>query len=230
MDLEIKNLVLKVENEKNPILEVKNFYLKSGENLVVTGESGAGKTTFLNLISLLELPNSGEIKWGDVKTSTLTQTQKDRFRNLNFGIVMQNFHLIKNLSAIENIMLLNLFSTNKPVKKELALDLLNEVGITNPNLKLKLYSRGQMQRIAIVRALSCSPKVLILDEPTASLDKFNSDLITNLLTNFTNKTNATMIIASHDETIKNSFKNILDIKKNESINWQSNTLQTKEEK
>ncbi|QKF65327.1 ABC transporter ATP-binding protein [Campylobacter corcagiensis] len=230
MDLKIKNLVLKVKNEENPILEVENLYLKSGENLVVTGESGAGKTTFLNLISLLEFPTSGEIYWGNVKTSTLNQTQKDRFRNLNFGIVMQNFHLIQNLSAIENIMLLNLFSTNKPVKKELAMHLLNEVGITNPNLKLKLYSRGQMQRIAIVRALSCAPKVLILDEPTASLDKFNSNLITNLLTNFTNKTNATMIVASHDETIKNSFKNILDIKKNESINWQSNTLQTKEEK
>lgn len=76
-----------------------------------------------------------------------------------------------------------------------------------------------MQRIAIIRALATNPKVLILDEPTASLDTKNSKMIINLLTNFTNTTNTTMIIATHDENIKNNFKNILDIKKGVPIKW-----------
>lgn len=219
MDLKIKNLTIKAKNEEKPILEVENFYLKSGENLVVSGESGAGKTTFLNLISLIEIPASGEIWWDKRKISSLNEAKKDEFRSQNFGIVMQNFHLIKNLSAIENILLLNLFLTNKRVSKEFALSLLKEVGVNNPNLKLKFYSRGQMQRIAIIRALATNPKVLILDEPTASLDTKNSKMIINLLINFTNTTNTTMIIATHDENIKNSFKNILDIKKGVPIKW-----------
>ncbi len=219
MDLKIKNLTIKAKNEEKPILEVENFHLKSGENLIVSGESGAGKTTFLNLISLVEIPTSGEIWWDKTKISSLNETKKDKFRSQNFGIVMQNFHLIKNLSAIENILLLNLFLNNKRVSKEFALSLLKEVGINNPNLKLKFYSRGQMQRIAIIRALATNPKVLILDEPTASLDTKNSKMIINLLTNFTNTTNTTMIIATHDENIKNNFKNILDIKKGVPIKW-----------
>ncbi|MCZ6171994.1 ABC transporter ATP-binding protein [Campylobacter ureolyticus] len=219
MDLKIKNLTIKAKNEEKPILEVKNFHLKSGENLVVSGESGAGKTTFLNLISLIEIPTSGEIWWDKTKISSFNEAKKDKFRSQNFGIVMQNFHLIKNLSAIENILLLNLFLTNKRVSKEFALSLLKEVGVNNPNLKLKFYSRGQMQRIAIIRALATNPKVLILDEPTASLDTKNSKMIINLLINFTNTTNTTMIIATHDENIKNSFKNILDIKKGVPIKW-----------
>lgn len=219
MDLKIKNLTIKAKNEEKPILEVEIFHLKSGENLIVSGESGAGKTTFLNLISLVEIPTSGEIWWDKTKISSLNETKKDKFRSQNFGIVMQNFHLIKNLSAIENILLLNLFLNNKRVSKEFALSLLKEVGINNPNLKLKFYSRGQMQRIAIIRALATNPKVLILDEPTASLDTKNSKMIINLLTNFTNTTNTTMIIATHDENIKNNFKNILDIKKGVPIKW-----------
>lgn len=213
---------MRVENEEKPILQVKNLNLNSGQTLIVSGESGSGKTTFLNLISSLETPNSGKIWWDDKDICTLNPIQKDKFRAQNLGIVMQNFHLIKNLSAIDNIMLLNLFLDGDNIKKDYALSLLEQVGIKNPNLEVKFNSRGQMQRIAIARALSNNPKVLICDEPTASLDLENSQNIANLLENFASKNSITMIIATHDNKIKSKFKNILEIKKDEAVVWNGN--------
>lgn len=217
MKLLVKNLVMSVKNEKLPILSVDNLSLNSGSSLVVRGESGSGKTTFLNLISAIETPSSGEIWWDEIDITKLNSKQKDEFRALNLGIVMQNFYLSLDMSALDNILLLNLFLKNKAITKEKACEILNLVGISNFTKALKFFSRGQMQRIAIARALCLDPKVLICDEPTASLDRQNAINIAKLFKQIAK--NKTLIISSHDENIIAEFENVLTIEKNKSINW-----------
>ncbi|MCI6989172.1 MAG: ATP-binding cassette domain-containing protein [Campylobacter sp.] len=217
MKLLVKNLVMSVKNEKLPILSVDNLSLNSGSSLVVRGESGSGKTTFLNLISAIETPSSGEIWWDEIDITKLNSKQKDEFRALNLGIVMQNFYLSLDMSALDNILLLNLFLKNKAITKEKACEILNLVGISNFTKALKFFSRGQMQRIAIARALCLDPKVLICDEPTASLDRQNAINIAKLFKQIAK--NKTLIISSHDENIIAEFENVLTIEKNKPINW-----------
>ncbi|MFG1397098.1 ABC transporter ATP-binding protein [Roseixanthobacter pseudopolyaromaticivorans] len=183
-----------------PALDIPALHVAAGTRVAVTGPSGAGKTTLINLMVGLTRPDSGRISWGEIDLATLSEGRRDRFRAAHVGLVMQNFHLFPGLSALENVLLPARFWRLRldPALKTRALALLERVGVRRPRQKVETLSRGEMQRVAVARAALMSPDVLVADEPTASLDAEAGDAVAGLLCELAQEQNATLIVVTHD--------------------------------
>ena len=176
--------------------------INSGEFVAVTGHSGSGKSTFLNIIGCLDKPTSGKYFLENVDIAQLDKNKLAEIRNKKFGFIFQNFNLLQRTTALENVELPMIYagiSGKKSYKR--ASDLLELVG-----LKDKLYSipsklsGGQQQRVAIARALANNPSIILEDEPTGNLDSNTSMEIMNIFTEL-NKNNITIILVTHEEDI-----------------------------
>jgi ABC-type lipoprotein export system ATPase subunit len=171
--------------------------------VAITGPSGCGKSTLLYLLGSLEKLTSGQLWVGGVDLTTLSQRQADVYRRQQVGFVFQSFHLVPNLTILENVMLPMEFSGIPLIEqRDRAHELLTEVGIpenrhTNRPLKL---SGGQQQRVAIARALANQPPVILADEPTGNLDSKNSQRIIELLRVLAHK-GRTVIVVTHDLSV-----------------------------
>lgn len=183
-----------------PVLDIARLEIAPGENVVVTGPSGSGKTTLINVLTGLEKPDRGVVRWGDTDLVSLTESQRDAWRARNVGLVMQEFHLFPGLSAIENVLLpvrFRAFSVPSELRGRAAA-LLERVGLKRHDQRIETMSRGEMQRVAVARALLGRPAVLIADEPTASLDAASGAVVGDLLTELAGEENATLIAVTHD--------------------------------
>ena len=205
--LETKNLRFKYDDDSELSFPDINT---SKEKLLILGASGVGKTTFLHLLSGLLKPLEGEIDLIGTPISKLTMSEMDRFRGKNIGIVFQKPHFINSLTVKENLQLAQYIS--KKIDKTRINSLLESLGIEDKaNKKTLNLSQGEKQRVAIALAIVNSPKLILADEPTSSLDDLNCDKVINLLKNQAAKYKAKLIIITHDYRLKKHFKNTLSL-------------------
>jgi ABC-type lipoprotein export system ATPase subunit len=182
-----------------------DFEIKKGEHCLLLGESGSGKTTLLHIIGGLLRGYSGSVKLNDVELATLSETALDAFRGKNIGFIFQRNHLISALNVEQNL-LLSPYLAGVSVNNSRLESVLLELGITEKrkNNVLKL-SQGQAQRVAIARAVLNHPPLILADEPTSALDDKNCDRVISLLLTIAAQHNATLVVATHDQRLKNKI-------------------------
>jgi putative ABC transport system ATP-binding protein len=171
LSLDIENLTVAFPGLSSPALAIARLSIDAGSRVAITGASGSGKSTFVNIVAGLERTRQGRIRWNGEDIASFSESRRDRFRAANIGLVMQEFHLFPGLSALENVLLparLAGAATADVIERGHAL--LGTVGLSRAGQKIETMSRGEMQRVAIGRALLRKPGVIIADEPTASLD------------------------------------------------------------
>jgi putative ABC transport system ATP-binding protein len=184
-----------------------DLYCEAGSTLLITGDSGRGKTTYLHLLAGLLQPKSGEIIIDKTDLVSLSEKKTDRYRGKNIGVVFQKSYFIAALTVLENLQMASWLATGKKHTKR-AKKLLEQLGIENQASKLPAQlSIGQQQRVSIARALMNEPKVLLADEPTSSLDDKNAANVIELLTFLSKEYKAALLIVTHDNRIKEKFIN-----------------------
>jgi len=189
-------------NEKVPALRGVSFSVQQGEFVAIMGASGSGKSTLANLIGALDTPTSGELRIDGRAISSMSNDELAHLRNQSIGFVFQQFNLMARMTALENVMLPLVYSSNSGVDAAaLARTRLQQVGLGErlthrPNQ----LSGGQQQRVAIARALVNDPKIVIADEPTGALDTHNSHEIMTLLSEL-NEKGLTLVVITHEPDI-----------------------------
>lgn len=205
--LEIK--ALKHSYDGNSLIDYPDWNVEKGNHAIILGNSGCGKTTLLHLIGGLMAPKEGTLKVAGEDLGALGTARLDRFRGENIGIIFQKPHLVKSLTVKENL-LLSQYLGQKATDGKRANEVLSQLGIKDlAKRKVHQISQGQAQRVSIARAVINSPKLLLADEPTASLDDENCQKVIELLKQQAHETNATLIVATHDHRVKSEFKNQL---------------------
>ena len=169
------------------VLKNINFQIKKNERVAIIGESGSGKTSLLMLMSGLEKPSSGSMTFNNEDFSKISEAEKTEIRKKKIGLVFQQFYLIPNYTALENVMFPMQINKIKNEKIK-ASTILSEIGLEQrkDNLPSEL-SGGEQQRVAIARAISFNPEIILADEPTGNLDRKNTEIVSNLLINFSKK-------------------------------------------
>lgn len=200
-----KNIKFSYNKDQNFIMP--DLFCQAGSTILVTGNSGKGKTTYLHILAGMLQPNSGEILIDNTDFTNLKGSKADKFRGKNIGVVFQKSHFIASLSVLENLEMASWLATGKKHTKR-AKELLNKLDILEQAHKQpSQLSVGQQQRVSIARALINEPKVLLADEPTSSLDDKNADNVIELLESLSKEYKAALIIVTHDSRIKAKFTN-----------------------
>src|SRR5260221_1890249 len=185
-------------------VDAVNLTFTEGQFVAILGKSGCGKSTLLYLLAGLDKPTSGELNVDGVDLKRLSGGQEHRFRRQKLGFVFQSFHLIPNLTALENVMLLMEIKggISGASLRERAHTLLRQVGIDDNRHHHKpgKLSGGQQQRVAIARALANNPRVILADEPTGNVDSRTGQLIIQLLKQLAEQ-GRTVIVVTHDRSI-----------------------------
>jgi putative ABC transport system ATP-binding protein len=186
-----------------------NIKLENNEHLLILGASGIGKTTLLHLLAGILSPKNGKIIINKEDISLLNAKKLDTFRGKNIGLIFQNTLAISSLTVYENLEA-RLFFSKVPNKNEAINEILEQLGLTQlKNKKPNTLSTGQLQRLGIALGVIHKPSIIFADEPTSSLDDENCKLVIDLLKNQAKKSNANLIIITHDQRIKSSFDNTL---------------------
>lgn len=230
--IEFKNVVKEYENG-NQIIRVANnlnFTIDKGELVVILGPSGSGKSTLLNLLGGLDKVTSGDIIVDGEKISSFSDKQLTHYRAKDIGFIFQFYNLIPNLTACENIEILNDISDEKIDGKKV----LDQVGLSQHVDKFPSeLSGGEQQRVSIARAIAKKPAMLLCDEPTGALDSNTGETILGLLVDLCKSENTTVVIVTHNDEfakiadkvihIKNGSIDNIEINENplgmDSINW-----------
>lgn len=183
----------------------------ASDTLLITGNSGKGKTTLLHLLAGLLRPKNGEISIENTNISLLSEKKLDQFRGKNIGLILQQSHFIASMTVLENVVLASWLATGKKAILK-AEKLLSELDLENQKHKLpSQLSIGQQQRVSIARALINEPKLLLADEPTSSLDDENAFKVADLLEKLSKEYNAALVIVTHDSRLKNKFSNQINL-------------------
>lgn len=173
-----------------------------GEAALLLGPSGSGKTTLLLAIAGLAKAFSGDIEVDDVNVARLPAAALDRFRGRHIGLVFQDFHLLAGLSVLDNVLLAP-FAIGARQDAKAAMALLEALGLAEKaHQPAQRLSRGQAQRVAIARAMLLGPKLILADEPTASLDDAAAARVAELLLSVAKDTGAALLIATHDQRLR----------------------------
>ena len=188
----------------------QNIDLKSNENLLIIGNSGVGKTTLMHLLAGLLKSNSGSIKLFDKELSQLSSHQLDRFRKNNIGIVFQRPHFVNSLTVKENLQLAQ-YIANKNDNNRIESILKNLNIFDKSNKKTNQLSQGEKQRASIALAIVNSPKLILADEPTSSLDDTNCSKVIKLLKKQATDFGAQLIVITHDSRLKEHFKKSIEL-------------------
>lgn len=210
--IQIRNLVKTFVNGDRitSVLKDVSLSIEEGDFVALVGRSGAGKSTLLYQMSLLDIPTSGEVIIGGVQTGELTNDERTDFRLYNLGYVFQDYAIIPELTAIENVALpLLMQGLSKEVAFARASKTLNDIGLGDrlDNLPSGL-SGGQQQRVSIARALVHEPKILFADEPTANLDSESGELVMNLFLEL-NSRGQTIVLVTHEEEYAKQAKQVI---------------------
>ncbi|MFK0386500.1 ABC transporter ATP-binding protein [Agrobacterium sp. NPDC090273] len=202
LSLSLENLSVSFPGLNDPVLFIEKLDLPAGSRVAVTGPSGSGKSTLVNIISGLERADNGAVTWSGTDITRLSESGRDRWRAENIGLIMQDFHLFPGLSALDNVLLpARLSRASSSTLEKRAADLLSRVGIKRHHQNIETMSRGEMQRVAVARALLRKPGVVIADEPTASLDRESGEAVGHLLLELAATEQSTLIIVSHDSRL-----------------------------
>ncbi len=228
MYIKLKNVSKSYGTEKYQNLVIDNIDLsiKKGEICTIVGPSGSGKSTVLNILGGIEKPDSGDVIINDVNIASKTDEELAKFRLSYFGYIFQFYNLISNLTLIENIKVCEFLSPN-PLNLDTlvdALDLNEHVNKFPPQL-----SGGLQQRCAIARAIIKKPKILLCDEPTGAVDFKTSIDILKILEKINVEYGVTIIIVTHNLSIKKMSNRIIEIKDGKVINNVENNKVTKAE-
>ena len=191
------------------VVDVREFSLEAGAQWALRGESGSGKTTFLNLIAGILAPDSGRVCLDGRETSGLGEAGRDRLRAETIGYIFQTFNLLQGHTALENVELGMAFG--RGVNRSQAESLLKRVGLGD---KLGHFPRqlstGQQQRVAVARALANKPKLVLADEPTGNLDRRHSREALALIREVCREEGAALLLVSHDERVLAAFEHMQD--------------------
>ncbi len=198
-------------------LSVDSLFVDDGSKVAIVGPSGSGKSTLLMLMAGILMPSHGAIEVNGVNLGRLSGSERRRIRAQSIGFVLQSLELIDYLSAYENITLSWLLQGQLPWTAAIRSDvqrLAKAVGIDDP-LKLKRYphqlSQGERQRVALCRALVRSPRLVLADEPTGSLDPDNARLALDLLIEQTQRAGTTLVLVTHDHSQLDRFDRVIDM-------------------
>ena len=203
--IELNNISKTFDNQKKiNVLKNLNFKFKKGKIYSLSGPSGSGKSTLLNLLSLIDRPSSGNIKIDNQNINNNEIEINDKIRSSNIGIVYQEKNLLPDFTAIENVCIASLAANNNyKIAEQESLKIIQKVGLKDRiNHYPSELSGGEMQRIAISRAIVNKPRIILADEPTGSLDHENANQIFNLLFKLKNK-DRVIIFATHNRFFAN---------------------------
>jgi putative ABC transport system ATP-binding protein len=191
------------------VIRLREFELGAGEQAVMVGHSGSGKSTLLNLIAGILLPDEGEIMVNGTNPTTLSEAARDRFRAANIGYVFQSFNLLQGFTALENVLLGQMFGGGNG-GEDRAVELLKKVGLEHRlQHKPRALSVGEQQRVAIARALANAPPLVLADEPTGSLDSKNGAAVLDLLRQICTDGKNTLLLVTHDPEVMKGFKKVV---------------------
>ena len=196
-----------------PVLKGINLEIFPGNFVVILGPSGSGKSTLLHIIGLLDTPTIGKVFLKDEDTSKLSEDELAQIRGKEIGFIFQQFNLLSNLTALENVMMPMIFQgITEKERRERAEFLLESVGLKERMLHRPFeLSGGEQQRIAIARSLSNNPEVIVADEPTGNLDSKSGQKILEILKKL-NKKGRTIILVTHNKEIASAAERIINIK------------------
>jgi putative ABC transport system ATP-binding protein len=194
-----------------PVLRDLSFGVEAGETVAIVGQSGSGKSTLLSMLAGLDQPTQGTITVDGQDLSRLNQNELTRFRGRSIGIIFQQFHLMRSLTALENV-LLPLDILGLPHAEERAMDALNLMGLGARAKHLpQQLSGGECQRVAIARAFVVEPRILLADEPSGNLDTATGDKVMNLLFDAVGQRGMTLILVTHDMQLASRCKKRLPL-------------------
>ncbi len=212
--IELKNLTKVYKNGVEfRALDNANLRIKKGEFVAIVGPSGSGKSTLMHLIGLLDTPSSGTLLIDGNDVTKMSDKERSGMRNRMLGFVFQYHHLLPDFTALENVMMpLLIAGKSKNEAKDIAEKLLKEVGLEERmDHRPGELSGGQNQRVAVARALSCSPAIVLGDEPTGNLDTKAGDLIYELLRKLNKEHNQTFIVVTHNEDLAGKADRVIRI-------------------
>lgn len=214
--LKVQNLQKSFKSGDSVVRAVNdvNFEVKTGTFAAIVGRSGSGKSTLLALLGALDRPSAGKINVDDVDITKLSDKKLTAYRRSDIGFVFQQYNLVPNLSALENVMLPMEFAhMSKNDRRTRAQELLNQVGLDGEkqNRKPARLSGGEQQRVAIARALANQPKLILADEPTGNLDSQTGEQVFNLLHQLSRSQDVTIVAVTYDLSIAGKCDEVLRI-------------------
>lgn len=185
--------------------------IAGGDQFLLLGESGSGKTTLLHLLGGLLKSQQGTIEVNGTSISNLSERELDRFRGKHYGFIFQRNHLLGALTVEQNLLLAPYLAGLAQDKSRVE-EVLVQLGIADQKKKrIQELSLGQAQRVAIARAVLNKPSVILADEPTSALDDRSCDRVSELLISVAQQNQATLIIATHDQRLKNRIHNLIQL-------------------
>ncbi len=202
-----------------PVLGGVDVQIREQEFLSIVGKSGSGKSTLLHLLATLDAPDAGQVHFSGTRIDNLSATKRDRLRNQQLGIVFQFYHLLPELTTLENVVLPAMISiptwgfwTRRSVLRRRAEELLSRVGLAHRlRHRPRELSGGEMQRVAIARALMNEPRVLLADEPTGNLDRQTGAQIMDLLRSLNEDQKLTIVMVTHDATLARQTDRVVQL-------------------
>lgn len=203
-----------------PVLKGVDFAAERGKTTAIIGQSGSGKSTLLHLLGTLDRPDEGEIAFDGARIDTLPARQRDRFRNRQLGMIFQFYHLLPELTLLENVLAPAMINhgvfqywKERRAIHERAKHLIDLVGLSHRlKHRPRELSGGEMQRTAIARALVTNPSLLLADEPTGNLDHDTGISILNLLKMLNREHGLTIVMVTHDESIAGQCDSVVRLK------------------
>ena len=193
------------QNEATKKISFPDFKVARGEQFILLGQSGSGKTTLLHLLGGLIRAQQGNIKVEEIDITQLSEIMLDQFRGKQVGFIFQKNHLIASLS-VRNNLLMAPFLAGKKQDRDRVDQVLDELGLLEKrDSQIHELSQGQAQRVAIARAIINKPALILADEPTSALDDTNCEKVIQLLTKVASENNAALIVATHDQRLKDKI-------------------------
>ena len=213
LKLEIVHKSFRHDGNTVKVLKGIDLIIRTGESLAVTGASGVGKSTLLNVMGTLEPPTTGTVRFEDRNVRELDDAELCSLRNHEIGFVFQFHHLLPELNALENATMPALIARiPQPEAREMARAILIKVGLESRlDHRIGELSGGEQQRVAIARALIMRPKLLLADEPTGNLDKSTGEDIIDLLLQHNREENLAMVIATHNQRFAQKMSRQMEI-------------------
>ena len=210
MKIKCKEIFKKYRNyNSKSVINGASFELESGNSLSISGPSGVGKSTLLNVLAGIDEIDKGEIFFDDISFTNLSDSNKTLFRLNNISHIFQSPNLLMDFNVTENIMIPLIYQGNtKQKSKSLAIKCLEEVNlIEHLNSPISILSGGEAQRVGIARAMAMKSKIILADEPTGNLDSANSQLVMRNLVEICESNMITLIVVSHDNDVINKMRN-----------------------
>ncbi|MDP6445572.1 MAG: ABC transporter ATP-binding protein [Pirellulaceae bacterium] len=205
---ELKKSFVQRNGERLPILHIPKFSVSAGEQVVLIGRSGCGKTTLLHVIAGIRTADEGDVRIDNVRVTSLSEAGRDRFRAAKLGYVFQTFNLLDGFTAVENVVLGMTFARGKK-DMDRAKRLLGRVGLSHRmHHRPSDLSVGEQQRVAVARALANRPRLLLADEPTANVDPANQQMIIDLIRETCVEEQVALLMVTHATEVAEQFQRV----------------------